>query len=194
MYKLYLIGDEKYSFEKTRTILEIGRIDYFQLRLKGVSNQKFLDEAYRYKEICDKNNIKFIINDNLEVALKVRSDGIHIGQDDIPFKEVKRVFDGVVGISTHNISQANEAKELGADYIGFGSIYPTKTKKDANVVGVEALCEVCKINDLNVCAIGGIDEKNFKEVLSCKPKFIAISSAILSSNDPKMAIKKLRSC
>ena len=194
MYKLYLIGDEKYSFEKTRTILEIGRIDYFQLRLKGVSNQKFFDEAYRYKEICDKNNIKFIINDNLEVALKVRSDGIHIGQDDIPFKEVKRVFDGVVGISTHNISQAKEAKELGADYIGFGSIYPTKTKKDANVVGVEALCEVCKINDLNVCAIGGIDEKNFKEVLSCKPKFIAISSAILSSNDPKMAIKKLRSC
>jgi len=194
MYKLYLIGDKKYSFEKTRTILEIGRIDYFQLRLKGVSNQKFLDEAYRYKEICDKNNIKFIINDNLEVALKVRSDGIHIGQDDIPFKEVKRVFDGIVGISTHNISQAKEAKELGADYIGFGSIYPTKTKKDANVVGVEALCEVCKIDDLNVCAIGGIDEKNFKEVLSCKPKFIAISSAILSSSDPKMAIKKLRSC
>ena len=193
MYKLYLIGDKKYSFEKTRTILEIGRIDYFQLRLKGVSNQKFLDEAYRYKEICDKNNIKFIINDNLEVALKVRSDGIHIGQDDIPFKEVKRVFDGIVGISTHNINEAKEAKELGADYIGFGSIYPTNTKKDANVVGVAALCEVCKIEDLNVCAIGGIDEKNFKELISCKPKFIAISSAILGSSDPKTVIKKLRS-
>ena len=194
MYKLYLIGDKRYSFEKISSILEIGGIDYFQLRLKSISTKEFLKEALRYKEVCQKEGIKFIINDNLDVAIEVGSDGIHIGQDDIPFKEVKRVFDGIVGISTHNISQAKEAKELGADYIGFGSIYPTKTKKDANVVGVEALCEVCKIDDLNVCAIGGIDEKNFKEVLSCKPKFIAISSAILSSSDPKMAIKKLRSC
>ena len=193
MYRLYLISDKRYSFEKTKEILQMGGIDYFQLRIKDISTKEFTKEALRYQKICQKEGIKFIINDNLDVAIEVGSDGIHIGQDDIPFKEVKRRFDGIVGISTHNINEAKEAKELEADYIGFGSIYPTKTKKDANVVGVEALCEVCKIDDLNVCAIGGIDEKNFKELISCKPKFIAISSAILGSSDPKTVIKKLRS-
>ncbi len=191
MSKIYLISNQSYSFDRHKEAI-CGGIDLFQLRLKGVCDDEFYSMALKYQKICKECGVKFIINDNLNVAKEIGADGLHIGQDDLPYSFCKERFKGIIGISCHNIDEAKEAFRVGVDYIGFGSIYKTDTKDDAKIVGTEALKRVCKLRLGEVVAIGGIGLKNYKEVLRCGVDTLAISSEILKSSNPKEIIRKIK--
>ncbi len=192
MSRIYLIGDKKYSFEQTCRALCDG-VSMFQLRLKDLDEDEFIKEALAYKEICAKRGIKFIINDNLSVAKYVDADGLHIGQDDLNYNFCKREFPNkIIGLSVGNLKEAKEAFSMGVDYIGLGAMYETKTKKNANVIGLESLKEISKIATCEIVAIGGIDKDNFQEVYDAGANTLAVCSAVLDDKKPEEIVKILK--
>lgn len=192
MPKIYLISDEKYSFEQTCKALTPD-VSMFQLRLKNTEDEEFIRQALNYKKVCSERGIKFIINDNLNIARFIDADGLHIGQDDLDFHFCKERFPKkMIGLTVGNIAEAKEAFSMGVDYIGLGAMYETKTKKNANIIGVEVLKEISKIATCDVVAIGGINTSNFQEVYDAGADMLAISSAVLKSDNPQEILKILR--
>ncbi len=192
MAKIYLISDEKYDFEQTCKSLTED-VAYFQLRLKNVSDEDFLKEAKRYKEVCKQRDIKFIINDRVHIAKEIDADGLHIGQGDMSYAFCREQLpDKIIGLSVGNIQEAKQAFMMGVDYIGVGAMYETATKKNVKVIGVEALREVVKLATCDVVAIGGIDVDNFQAVYDAGADMLAVSSAVLSSSEPAKVLKVLR--
>jgi len=193
MSKIYLISDEKYSFEHTCRALTQD-ISMFQLRLKNTDDAEFMRQALAYKKVCSKKGIKFIINDNLTIAKSVDADGLHIGQDDLAFNICKEQFpDKIIGLTVGNETEAKEAFSMGVDYIGLGAMYETKTKKNANVIGLETLKVLSKIATCEiVVAIGGINRDNFQEVYDAGADTLAVCSAVLDSEKPEEIVKILK--
>lgn len=192
MSKIYLIGDEKYSFEQTCKALT-SDVSMFQLRLKNASDAFFMEQAVAYKEVCKARGIKFIINDNLAIAKFVDADGLHIGQDDLAFSFCKEQFPNkIIGLSVGNMAEAREAFAMGVDYIGLGAMFDTQTKNNAKVIGLEALKEISQIANCDVVAIGGIDSENFQEVYDTGADSLAVCSAVLESEDPEEIVKLLK--
>ncbi len=193
MSKIYLIGDEKYSFEHTCKALTKD-VSMFQLRLKNADEAEFMKQALLYKKVCTDRDIKFIINDNLAIAQFIDADGLHIGQDDLSYSFCKERFPNkIIGLTVGSEAQAREAFSMGVDYIGLGAMYETKTKKNANVIGVETLSVISKISTCDVVAIGGIDTSNFQEVYNAGADILAVSGAVFSSKNPQEVVKILRS-
>ena len=191
MPKIYLIGDEKYDFEQTKKALTED-VAMFQVRLKGISADVLYKEALPYKELCEKRGIKLIINDYLEVALAVGADGLHIGQGDLPYNFCRARFKGIIGLTVGSVKEAKEGFSLGVDYIGLGAMYPTQTKKNATVIGLEPLKEIRKIATCDIVAIGGINTKNFQAVYDAGADMLAVSGAVLGSENPAEVLKILR--
>lgn len=192
MAKIYLIGDEKYDFEQTSRALNED-VDMFQLRLKNASSKAFYEQAKLYKKLCHDRGIKFIINDRVDIALAVDADGLHIGQDDLPYEPCCALFaDKIIGLSVGNEKEAKEAFELGVDYIGLGAMYATSTKKNAKVIGIEALERIKRSANCPIVAIGGINSDNFQAVYDGGADMLAVSSAILNHKNPEMVLKVLR--
>jgi len=192
MAKIYLIGDEKVDFEQTVKALTED-VSMFQLRLKDVSSKEFYRQALFYKALCQRKGITFIINDRVDIALAVDADGLHIGQDDLPFMVCRTLFkDKIIGLTVGNKKEAQEAFDLGVDYIGIGAMYETKTKKNANVIGVEVLSEVSKKANCDVVAIGGINTANFQAVYDAGADMLAVSAAVLGAENPAEVLKILK--
>ncbi len=192
MAKIYLIGDEKYDFEQTKKALTED-VGMFQLRLKNVSDSVFYQEALKYQALCHKRGITFIINDQLHIAKSVNADGLHIGQDDLSFAFCREQFpDKIIGLTVGNEKEAKEAFLWGADYIGLGAMYPTQTKKNANVIGLEPLKEIAKIATCDIVAIGGVDTENYQAVYDLGADMLAVSGAVLGSENPAEVLKILR--
>ena len=192
MAKIYLIGDEKYDFETTKKALTED-VAIFQLRLKEVSDEAFIEEARRYQALCRDRGITFIINDRLHIAKIIDADGLHIGQDDPAYAFCREQFpDKIIGLTVGSEEEAKNAFMMGVDYIGLGAMYATKTKKNAKVIGLEPLKEVAKIATCDVVAIGGIDTHNFQAVYDAGADMLAVSSAVLGSDDPAKTLKILR--
>lgn len=192
MSKIYLIGDEKYSFEHTTKALT-SDVSMFQLRLKNVSDELFTKQALLYKKACGERGIKFIINDNLNVAKLVDADGLHIGQDDLSYTFCKEQFPNkIIGLTVGNENEAQKAFEMGVDYIGLGAMYETQTKKNANVIGLQALRKISNIANCDIVAIGGIDCDNFQNVYDAGADTLAVCSAVLSSDKPEEIVKILK--
>jgi thiamine-phosphate pyrophosphorylase len=149
--------------------------------------------AQRLKELCSQAGVLFIINDYLDLAMAVDADGLHIGQEDLPLPVVRRQLpiDKIVGCSVTTLSQATKAQNEGADYIAVGSIFPTTTKKEAVVVGVDTLKELKQIVSTPVVAIGGITENNIGEVVAAGADAVAVISAVLGEKDARGAVQKL---
>jgi len=186
---LYCIID---STEKVKEICK-GGADIIQLRLKDIPDKEIFFLAKKTKEITDKYNILFFINDRVDIAVLVGADGVHLGQNDLPVREVKRLFpDFIVGISTHSISEALEAQKNGADYISIGPIFKSPTKPELTPVGLELLKEIKQKVRIPVVAIGGINEKNIEIVKKTKVDSIAVISAISKSKNIELAVRKLK--
>jgi len=162
--------------------------------------EKYRDIRTRYKEcieikkLTEKNDVTFIINDNIDIAMLVKPDGVHIGQDDLPIKEVRELVgeDMIIGLSTHCPEQAQQAVRDGADYIGVGPIYATKTKDNVcSPVGVEYIDYV--VNNINIpyVAIGGIKEHNINEIIKHKAKCICMVSEIVGADNIQQKIKSI---
>ncbi len=195
---LYAITDENLLKDKNLAdFIEqaiLGGADIIQYRAKTKSSREMYKEANLIKKICDKYKIPLIINDRVDIALSVDADGVHVGQDDLDVEVVRRLigFNKILGLSTKNIEQVEQANHLPVDYIGFGSIFPTSTKENAKLAGIEELKKVLKISVQPVVAIGGINEKNIQEVLNIGCENIAVVSAIFKNNDVQKNTKNLK--
>jgi thiamine-phosphate pyrophosphorylase len=132
-----------------------------------------------------RSNAAFIVNDHPDIAMAVDADGVHLGQDDLPIEEARKLMGGrrIIGISTHSVEQASAAQSAGADYVGFGPVFTTKTKDAGPRQGIEGLRQVRKAVTLPVIAIGGINVGNLDEVLRAGADGVAVISAILTAPD-----------
>ncbi|MDU7216980.1 MAG: thiamine phosphate synthase [Dialister sp.] len=197
---LYLVTDRSgmgdCEFEsKIRSAVE-GGCTMVQLREKNVNSYLIYQRALSIKKITDEYHIPLIINDRLDIMLAVGADGVHLGQQDIPVKIVRRLIgkDKIIGVSAHCIEEAEKAERDGADYLGVGAIFPTTTKKDIIITPVNVLREIKETVSVPVVAIGGINQNNINTLKGSHVDGVAVISAIMKSKDPKgsaVALKAL---
>ncbi len=197
---VYLISPTKIQNNKFFKYLELvfksKKVSFFQLRLKNEKLSKKILISKKIIKICRKYKVKFLINDDPILALKVNADGCHLGQKDMSILKAKKILKNkIIGITCHNsINLAKKALTNGASYIAVGAFYKTKTKKVIFRAKPSILGEINKLSDKPIVAIGGINEKNYKKLLLNKANFLAISSYIWNNNKykPHDAIKKLK--
>lgn len=199
-FHLYVItGEQFYPQREYLAVIEeaiLGGADIVQLREKNKTKKELLEMAKKLKELCSKYHVPFIVNDHIDIALAVDADGIHLGQDDLPLSEARRILgsEKIIGISTHAIEEAIEAERNGADYIGVGPIYETKSKVDVvDPVGLSYIKEVVSQTTIPFVAIGGIKLHNLDEVLEAGAQRICVISAIVGAENVKEAASQFSS-
>ncbi len=169
-----------------------GGVRVLQLRDKLSGRGGLIELARGLKAICERNNVPFIVNDYVDLALAVDAHGVHLGQDDFPVSEARRLLpsDRLVGCSTGSLAEAEKAQEHGADYIAAGAVFPTKTK-DRAVLGLERLGEIAAGVRVPVIGIGGINENNVHLAMGMNIAGVAVISAILEAADTEEAARRL---
>lgn len=172
-----------------------GGVDVIQLREKGVSDRLFLDAARRVRELTAEAGALFVVNDRPDIAVASRADGVHLGQEDLPVREARQIVGGdvLIGISTHQLSQAEQAVLDGADYLGVGPVFPSQTKHFAEFPGLDFVRQVAQGVRLPWFPLGGITEENIGQVLAAGASRVAVSAAITSVADPGPAATRLAS-
>ncbi len=197
---VYLISPTKISdnsfFKSLELVFKSKKVSFFQLRLKNEKLSKKIIISKKIIKICRKYNVKFLVNDDPILALKVNADGCHLGQKDMSIIEAKEILKNkIIGITCHNsIGLAKKALVNGANYIAVGAFYKTKTKKVKFRAKLSILRKIKKLSDNPIVAIGGINEKNYRKLLLNKANFLAISGYIWNNNKykPYEAIKRLK--
>lgn len=171
-----------------------GGVTFIQLREKNLDEESFLAEALEIQELCRKYNMPFIINDNVEIANKIKADGIHVGQHDMKAGNVRAILgeDMILGVSVQAVEQALLAEKEGADYLGVGAVFPTGSKADADYVSYETLNAICDAVSIPVVAIGGIGAENVSKLKGSGISGIAVISAIFAAEDIESATRKLK--
>jgi thiamine-phosphate pyrophosphorylase len=164
-----------------------------QLRDKVSDKSHLLGTAVKLARFFSKSNTLFIVNDYIDIAVLSGSDGLHLGQKDIPLKQARRLLgkDKIIGISCHNLRQALKAQKEGADYIGIGPVYPSATKPEYKAIGLRVLRQLKDKIRIPYFAIGDIHEGNIKEISAAGARRIAVCRAILKSGNPKYAARQL---
>lgn len=200
---LYLITDRRISGMGHEEMAELalrGGAKIIQLREKEMPKDEILRVALRLREKTKRLGAILIINDHVDIARDSDSDGVHIGQDDLPIEDARKIIgpDKIIGVSTHSLDEAVNAQSLGADYIGLGPIFHTETKKTAPPLGVEIIRKVKENVNIPVVAIGGISLDNIDEVMEAGADAVAVISAISGSGDiTEMVtrfIEKIKGC
>lgn len=175
-------------------ILIKGGAEFIQLREKRASSRDFYFQAEKAIEFARKRNVKIIINDRVDIALALKADGVHLGQDDLPPAEARKILgeQAIIGFSTHTPEQAARAARLPVDYIAVGPVFATETKENPEKpVGLEGLKKAREaIGNFPLVAIGGITPHNFRDVFSIGADSLAIIGGILSP--PEKIIENLR--
>ena len=197
---VYLISPTKISdnsfFKSLELVFKSKKVSFFQLRLKNEKLSKKIIFSKKIIKICRKYNVKFLVNDDPILALKVNADGCHLGQKDMSIIKAKKILKNkIIGITCHNsIRLAKKALMNGANYIAVGAFYKTKTKKVKFRAKPSILRKIKKLSDNPIVAIGGINEKNYKKLLLNKANFLAISGYIWNNNKykPYEAIERLK--
>ena len=187
----WLNGETLYS--QVEKALE-GGATFVQLREKHLDHDAFLQEAKEIKELCAKYQVPFVLDDDVELALEVGADGVHVGQSDMEAGDVRAKLgeDKIVGVSAQTVEQALLAQERGADYLGVGAVFPTSSKDDAVEVDHEMVKAICEAVDIPVIAIGGITKDNVQELSGCGLCGIAVISAIFAKPDIKKTTEELK--
>lgn len=169
-----------------KTALELARagVGIIQLRAKDEGSRAVLEAAAAVRE-ATRGKALFIVNDRVDVAILSGADGVHLGQDDIPLIDARKLMpSSIIGVSTHNLAEAKEAQSQAADYISFGPIYPTKTKKDADAVkGLQGLRSIASAVSVPIVAIGGITVETAAPAIRAGASSVAIISDILLAAD-----------
>ena len=197
---LYVITDERFlnpsniSHAVERAIL--GGATIVQYRAKKKNSREMYREAKIVREVTKRYGIPFIVNDRLDIALAVKADGVHVGQNDLPASVIRSIVgrEFIIGLSTHNLHQVEEAnREKAADYLGFGPVFPTTTKENPDpVTGTGELCKAVSASSIPIVAIGGINENNIRKVKKCSPHGIAVVRAVFEKGDPYENVKRLK--
>ncbi len=172
----------------------MGGATMIQLREKNLDEESFLAEAKQIKELCARYHIPLIINDNIDIALKINADGVHVGQDDINVQNARKILgpNKIIGVSAHNVSEAVAAVDAGADYLGTGAVFPTGSKKDVTTLEKRVLKEICETVDVPVTAIGGINEKNIIRLTGTGISGVAVISAIFAADNITKKTQELK--
>jgi thiamine-phosphate pyrophosphorylase len=196
---IYLISPNKINaqfYKNLNAVLETGKVSFFQMRFKKYSfNQKILI-GKKIKQICKKNNVKFLVNDDPLLSKKLNADGCHLGQKDTDIIEARRIIGNkIIGITCHNsVELAKTAIKDKASYLAFGAFFLTKTKKTKHKATTKILEEAKKLTKRPLVAIGGINSYNYKKLLLNNANFLAISGYIWNNKKykPLEAIEKLK--
>ena len=195
---LYAVTDRawtgKQSLEEQAEAALKGGVTCLQLREKELDEEEFLKEAIELKRLCAAYHVPFIVNDNVEIAVKCRADGIHVGQEDMETGKVRALTgpEMIIGVSVQTPEQAAAAQEAGADYLGVGAVFGTATKPDAIDVPFETLRKICETVSIPVVAIGGISKANMYRLSGLGADGAALVSAIFSAGDIEQECRELR--
>lgn len=197
--EIYCITAEEYSngksnIEVVKELIDSG-VKIIQYREKDKKALYKYEECLEIRKLTKEAYVTFIINDDIDIAILVKADGVHIGQEDIPIEKVRELVgnDMFIGLSTHSPKQANDAVTRGADYIGVGPIFKTQTKKDVvDPVGFEYLDYVSKNIDIPFVAIGGIKEHNLSEVVKHGASCVCMVTEIVGANDIRSKVKSVK--
>ena len=195
-YRVYLVTDTVYFnddniWNKMEAAL-CGGVTLVQYRDKTQESRILYERALKMKVLCDKYNVPMLVDDRADIAFAVGAAGVHVGQSDLPAEVARRMLgaDAIIGVSAHNAEEALAAEAAGADYLGCGAVYPTGTKKDTSVIGVEGLKAIRNVTKLPFVGIGGVTLANYRDVLNAGADGAAIVSAILSADDIESSVQK----
>lgn len=179
-----MCDNNEVMYKKVDDAIKYG-VSFLQVREKNKSTKEFLEIAANIQRISKIRNIPFIINDRVDIALAVDADGVHLGQEDMPCKEARRLLGPtkIIGVSVHNLKEAYQARMDGANYLGVGAMFKSKTKPDAEVVDFKTLQEIRNSIDLPIVLIGGINESTIPLFRDFKVDGFAMISPILKSED-----------
>lgn len=185
------LGDKTLSWQVEESLK--GGATMIQLREKHLDHEHFLKEAKEIKELCRKYQVPFLINDDVDLAVEVDADGVHVGQHDMEAGEVRKKIgpNHILGVSAQTVEQALLAQQAGADYLGVGAVFPTGTKDDADAVSIQTLGEICHAVNIPVVAIGGIGQHNVMQLAGSGICGIAVVSAIYAQPDIQNAASTL---
>lgn len=185
------IGDNS-LINQIEDIINAGAT-FVQLREKDMPFDEFVAEAKQIKKICEKYKVPFVINDNVEVAIAVDADGVHVGQSDMDALKLRKLLgeSKIIGVSASTVEDAIIAQKSGANYIGVGAVFSTSTKLDANNVSHDTLKKICESVTVPVVAIGGINEDNIMNLSGTGVDGVAVISAIFAKEDVSSATKQL---
>lgn len=195
---LYGVTDRKWL--NGRSLTEVvkesleGGATMIQLREKNLEEGPFLEEAKELQALCREYKVPFIVNDNVDIALEMGADGIHVGQSDMEAGEVREKLgpDKILGVSAQTVDQAVLAEKRGADYLGVGAVFPTGSKDDAVEVDFDTLKAICEAVTIPVVAIGGITRDNVTQLSGSGICGVAVISAIYAQKDIAAATGILR--
>ena len=195
--RLYFITDsggyaeEEFLFRAEEALK--GGATIMQLREKEKSTREYIELAEKVHRITIKYNVPLIIDDRVDVALAMDAEGVHVGQSDMPVTIARKLMgaDKIVGATAKTVSQAKEAYEQGADYLGVGAIYPTTTKVKTVLTSVDTLKDICNAVPIPVYAIGGLCKDNIDILKGIPIAGICVVSAIMKAEKPKKETEKL---
>lgn len=196
--RLYAVTDQTWTGKQT--LLEQvedalkGGVTCVQLREKKLDKEYFLQEAIEMKKLCARYQVPFIVNDEVDIAIKCGADGVHVGQKDMEAGNVRALAgeNMMIGVSARTVEQALAAEKAGADYLGVGAVFGTTTKLDADTISHQTLREICEAVHIPVVAIGGISRENMKELTGTGVDGVALVSAIFAAEDIEKECRELR--
>ena len=194
---LYFITDaglsKKDIFEDVKAAIK-GGVKIVQYREKNKTKEGMIEEAKKIKEICKGNNVFFLINDSVDIALEVGADGVHLGLDDISYEKARKLLgkEKIIGLTAHNMEEAINFEKIGADYIGVSPVFGTTTKKDAGrAMGLEKFRKIVNAVNIPCIGIGGINEDNMEEVIKAGADGVAMISAIVTKDDVEETVRDI---
>lgn len=196
--KLHILTDtvlqSRFSHMEITRLAIVGGADTIQYRQKSGSTREMIEIARNMKRLCSEADVTFIVNDRLDVAIAAKADGVHLGQDDFPIPMARELLgEGrIIGGSAATLDEARKCLSEGADYVGFGPVYPTSSKDDAGPVsGIDILKQVVEIIPVPIIAIGGVGAENIPDVMRAGAHGIAVISAVCCQDDPEKATRSL---
>ena len=195
---LYAVTDRSWLngrtlYEQVEDALK-GGATFIQLREKKLDKEDFLKEAIEIQALCRQYHVPFVINDDVDIALQMDADGVHVGQSDMEAGDVRAQLgpDKIIGVSAQTVEQAVLAEQRGADYLGVGAVFPTGSKDDADDISHDTLQAICEAVQIPVIAIGGISKNNVLQLKGRGICGIAVISAIFAQPDIQAATEELK--
>jgi len=185
---LHAIIDEQYlsSHDINRIVKTLANngATMIQLRVTQMSDRNFMRYATQARRAIRGSEVKFIINNRPDIALACNAHGVHLGQHDMPPGRTREIMGdmAIIGVSAHNLREARKAENEGADYLGVGAVFPTKTKNDARVCGLQTLRSICRGVKIPVIGIGGVNDQNYNAVLRAGAAGVAVASYLFEGN------------
>lgn len=196
--RLYAVTDRAWAADTDELLRQVadaidGGAGIVQLREKHLDHDDFLEEAKRFVALCREKGAVSIINDDVDIALASGADGVHVGQEDLAAGRARQLLgpDKIVGVSAHNVSEAQAAQAAGADYLGVGAAFVTGTKTDAKPITRDTIRAVTAAVEIPAVAIGGITRENLPQLSGCGLQGVAVVSALFARPDVKAAAAEL---